>query len=112
MKIFKRSLDLPVILTFPKQQSCSLVAKMERTQIDEATEVGKTSVKYQKENSTTTKKAQQNKTNLQLIIHPGQTLAPHSAFLFLKLLAPRRLSNAATASKASLNTDDEELKQK
>lgn len=36
---------------------------MERTQIDEATEVGKASVKYQKENSTTTKKAQ-NRTDL------------------------------------------------
>lgn len=111
MKIFKRSLDLPVILTFPKQQSCSLVAKMERTQIDEATEVGKTSVKYQKENSTTTKKAQQNKTNLRLVIHPGQTLAPH-CFPISETFSTWKISNAATASKASLNTDDEELKQK
>lgn len=59
----KVSWSPPVILTLPKQQSCSLAAKMERTQIDETTEVGKASVKYQKENSTTMKKAQ-NRTDL------------------------------------------------
>lgn len=36
---------------------------MERTQIDEATKVGKATVKYQEENPTTTKKAQ-NRTDL------------------------------------------------
>lgn len=62
---------------------------------------------------TTTKKPP-NRTDLTYasVICANQVLAPHPAFLFMKLSASRRLFNAATTSKAAVNIDYEELKQK
>ena len=46
------------------------------------------------------------------VVCSNQVLAPHPAFLFMKLSASRRLFNAATTSKTAVNIDYEELKQK